>query len=372
MRAVVGILLALAATADADDAPPWEPSAFPTVDSEPVRSGVELHGVLAGWWTPWSEASPTAATDRLRVRFAVLRVDARATPTLTAIARVGFMLPTTPLLDFAATYLPHPAIGVTFGQFRLPIGAAATTLAPNIVMLDRPSYVYALSGFTFRDVGAMLHTGPGGVLDGHLHARLALTGGGGRVGSGGPARGPSSGLYLVAGRVLGEWGGHGDPRLIVGGSLVRSRDPAVTDPSLAISMLGRALVPIGYLRTTTLAGADTTVAAGPWWLQAEMLYLSSQAVAAPDHRRALGASVELAWELPVTLCDYRFQLATRGEHVDLDLDAPYASRQIGTLGVNVLTRRLRWSGFVTTTRFQDKTGGTHVAGEVTARAVAMF
>ena len=88
------------------------------------------------WWIPWSQEGPGAATDAFRLRFAVLRVDARPATKVTVLARLGLMLPDSPLLDLAATYQVNDAIGLTFGQFRLPLGAAATTLAPQLVMLD--------------------------------------------------------------------------------------------------------------------------------------------------------------------------------------------------------------------------------------------
>ena len=152
----------------------------------------------------------------------------------------------------------------------------------------------------------MVHSGPAGVLDGVLHYRLAVASGSGRLGSG-LARPPEATAYLVAGRVLADavrsLGGARD-RLVVGLSYARSRDPAIDtgaiaeDRALAVNTLGRTLVPFGENRITHLAGADLTLARGPLWLQAEVMYLRSRTTAGDAEASALGVSLEAAYTLP--------------------------------------------------------------------------
>lgn len=369
-------------------APP-DPAGFPAVPSasarEPSAPGVEVHGFAAGWWTPWSEASPTAAKDVFRLRFAVLRVDAQITRNLSVLGRLGLMVPDSPLLDFHVTWTPHAAFGVSVGQFRLPLGAAATTLAPQLVMLDRPTYVYAMTKATFRDVGVMFHSGPRGIADGLVHYWLAATGGGGRVGVGASrAPGPVD-EYLYAARVLVNPGRRflrgAQDRLAVGASWARSQDPAIntgaaaTDRSQAASVLGRTLTQLGVARVTNLVGGDLTFSHAGVWAQAEVLYLHSRAVSSGSVREALGASVELAYTLPVRPFDLaNIQLAARGERFDPDLSVSNDEQLIGSFGVNVIPAPTwRASVFGTITGFNAPMGGgSRTAGELTLRLAAGF
>lgn len=392
--AAIAALALATATAHADDtaaprpdAPtvlppaPVDIGAFPprSVGAPPTRQpGVEVHGFAATWWTPWSEAGPTAATDTFRLRFAVLRVDARPAPKLTVLARLGLMLPQSPLLDLQATYQLDDAIGLTFGQFRLPLGASATTLAPQLVMLDRPRYVYAMTKLAFRDVGVMLHSGPAGLFDGALHYRLAVTNGSGRLGSG-VERPPATTAYLVAGRVLVDAGrviGKRD-RLVLGLSYARSRDPAIdtgtpaTDRALAANTLGRILVPFGDKRVTHLAGADLTLSRGPWWFQAETMYLRSRATVGDAEASALGLSLETAYTLPIQL-PVDLQLAARAERFDPNRDVDTDAQTIGSVGLNASTARMRWSAFFSVTRFEEPMTGVRYARELALRAAATF
>lgn len=342
--------------------------------------GVELHGFAATWWMPWSEDGPGAAADAFRLRFAVLRVDARPAPKVTVLARLGLMLPDSPLLDLAATYQLDRRLGLTFGQFRLPLGAAATTLAPQLVMLDRPRYVYAMTKLAFRDIGVMAHSAPGGLLDGMLHYRLAVAGGSGRLGSG-IDRPPETTQYLVAGRVMFDAGhllGGARDRLVAGLSYARSRDPAIdtgvlaNDRTLAANTLGRTLVPIGERRVTHLAGGDATLSRGPLWAQVEAMYLRSRATVGEAEASALGISVETGYTLPVRL-PVELQVAARGERFDPNRDNDGDTQHIGSLGVNATTARMRWSAFFNVTRFeQAMTGELRYASELAFRAATTF
>lgn len=369
-------------------APP-DPASFPSVappaPAAPPAPGVEVHGFAAGWWTPWSEPSPTQARDAFRLRFAVLRVDAQVTRNLSVLARLGLMVPDSPLLDFHATWTPHDAVGVSVGQFRLPLGAAATTLAPQLVMLDRPGYVYSMTKVAFRDVGVMVHSSPRGIADGLLHYWVAATNGAGRVGVG-TARAPGPVEdYLYVARVLFDAGrlllrGPQD-RLALGATWAHSHDPAIntgvvaTDRNLAANTLGRTLAPIGSERDTQLLGADLTFAHAGVWAQAEVLYLHASAVGSGAAREALGASVELAYTLPVRPFDLaNVQLAARGERFDPDLAATGDELLVGSVGFNVMPAPAwRVSLFGTLTRFHAAmTGEGRSAGELTARLAAAF
>ena len=372
--AVLAILFAATPVA-ADEARPADIAALPAATTPPERPpGFEIHGLVVPWWTPWSQESPLAATDAWRLRFAVLRVDARPTKGLSVIVRLGFMLPGSPLLVAAATYYPTPWIGVTFGQFRLPLGAAATTLAPQLVMLDRPTYVYAMTKLAFRDVGVMVHGPPEG--NAGVHYRVAFASGGGR--GAGESRAPSEHAYLVAARLMFERSDRGR-RVLVGASGAASHDPAIatgsmaSDAAAAAGVLGRTLAPIGLPRTTLLAGADASLSLGAWWLQAEVMYLRSRATDDSVTKQALGASLELAWTTPLCIGNHTVQLAVRDEWFDPDRDAGSNERDILGVGVNVARGRLRWSAFGNLAWIESPaTGDYDTAAEITFRAVAAF
>jgi len=366
---------------------PVDVASFPPPAAKPDERppGVELHGYVAAWMTPWSEESPTQAKDAFRLRFSVLRVDARPMKNVSVIARLGLMLPGSPLLDFAATWAPHDAFAVTAGQFRLPIGAAATTLAPQIVMLDRPSYVYAMTKLAFRETGVMIHSGPRGIGNGVFHYRLVVAGGGGRLGSGlGHAPGAVD-EYLYAARALVDTGRllFGSPRgrFVLGGTYVRSHDPALDsgdaarDRELAANLLGRTVAPIAKERDTELAGGDVTFSLSGAWAQAEMLYLHSRPTDGTAAREALGASLEVAYTLPFRPYDLaNVQFAARGEHFDPNLQAANDDRRVASFGVNVLpSRNVRVSAFGSMTLFKDPaTGNARHGGEMDLRFATMF
>lgn len=355
----------------------------------PTEPGLELHGYVTGWFTPWSQPSPVRARDTFRLRFAVLRVDARPAKNVHVIARLGLMLPTSPLLDFALTYTPHAAFGVTLGQFRLPIGAAATTLAPQLVLLDRPSYVYALTPLAFRDVGVMVHSGPHGLANGLFHYRLAMTSGAGRAGVGTSRPPDDLAKTLVAARVMVDLGrlvsAAGSDRLVLGGSYVRSNDPAIAtgdaarDAQLAVNVLGRSLAPIGLARITQLSGADLTFNYGPVYVQAELLYLRSVAHDHSVSREGMGSNLDLAYTLPMRPWNaLGLQLAGRLEQFNPRFDEakdslPNDEVQVVMLGINVLGGAVRTSIFGSLVFFEDQaTRNKERAAEITLRAASVF
>jgi hypothetical protein len=370
--------------------PPPDIAAFPArlpVRPERDELGVEVHGFVVGWITPWSEASPTSTHDTYRLRFGVLRIDARPAQNVSVLARLGLMLPTSPLLDFALTYTPHPAFGVTVGQFRLPIGAAATTLAPQLVLLDRPTYVYAMTKLAFRDVGVMLHSSPRGIAGGVFHYRLVAASGGGRVGVGASRVLDDLTKSLLAARAIVDFApfisAERADRLALGVSYTRSNDPAIAtgdparDRELAVNVLGRSLTPTNLERVTQLAGADLTFVYGPLYSQAELLYLHSKASHASVQRAGFGTNLDLGYTLP--LHPWRaldLQLALRGEHFNPRLgrdDLPDSAVQLLTLGLNAIAGNVRASVFGTLTFFEDQTTHTHRrAGEITLRTAASF
>lgn len=349
--------------------------------------GVEVHGLVVGWFTPWSQESPTSARDTYRLRFGVLRVDARPARHVSVLARLGLMLPSSPLLDFALTYTPHDAFGVTVGQFRLPIGAAATTLAPQLVLLDRPTYVYAMTKLAFRDVGVMLHSSARGIADGVFHYRLVAASGGGRAGVGASRALDDLSKSLLSARVMVDLGrflsdSRAD-RLVLGTTYARSSDPAISsgdatrDRELAANVLGRTLVPINFERVTRLAGADLTFVYGPFYSQAELLYLHSKAEQAGAKREGFGTNLDLGYTLPLhpwQVLD--LQLALRGEHFKPRLGrsaTPDSTVQLLSLGMNVIAGSVRASIFGTLTFFETQDTREHkTAGEITLRTAASF
>ncbi len=346
--------------------------------------GVELHGFVALWSTPTTGDAPSAQTEAFRLRFAVLRIDARPFRNVSVQTRLSLTAPTSPLLDATVSYVPHAAIGVTAGQFRLPIGAAATTLAPQLVMLDRPSYVYAMTKVTFRDVGVMLHSGPRGVADGLLHYRAVVASGGGRAGVG-TMRAPDSAdeaLYALRvvfdpGRLLFE---PATSRLALGATYVRSHDPAIAtgdaarDRSLAGNTLGRTLAPIASERVTQLVGGDLTFVHRGVHAQAELLYMHSESVDGSVRREALGASVELAYTLPWHPREsVDLPLATRAERFDPRLGQADDQQHLLQLGLNTIAGPVRGSVFGTLALYDDAaTGEPRSALELSFRAASSF
>ena len=370
--------------------PPPDIGAFPArLPTGPERDelGVEVHGFIVGWMTPWSEASPTSAHDTYRLRFSVLRVDARPAKNVSVLARLGLMLPSSPLLDFALTYTPTDAFGVTVGQFRLPIGAAATTLAPQLVMLDRPTYVYAMTKLAFRDVGVMVHSSPRGIAGGLFHYRLAAASGGGRAGVGASRMLDDLTQSLLAARAIVDFGplisAERADRLALGMSYTHSRDPAIAtgdaahDRDLAANVLGRTLVPISFERVTQLAGVDLTFVYGPLYSQAELLYMHAKAVHASARRAGFGTNLDLGYTLPLhpwQVVD--LQLALRGEHFNPRLgrdDLPDSAVQLLSFGLNAIAGNVRASIFGTLTFFEEQTTRERRrAGEITLRTAASF
>lgn len=159
------------------------------------------------------------------------------------------------------------------------------------------------------------------------------------VGSG-IERPPGATQYLIADRVIVNIGRWLPGRVLAGLSYARSRDPALdsgmpaTDRALAVNTLGRTLVPFGDKRVTHLAGADLTLARGPIWA-----------------RNAVPA---------VTRDSGSIRTSMRRQN-------------IGSLGFNAATARVRWSAFVSAIRFEDATTReSQHAGELAFRAVALF
>lgn len=372
-------------------APP-DIAAFPARlpnDAPALEPGVELHGFVAAWVTPWAETSAQNPPDTYRLRFGVLRVDARPARHVSVLARVGLMLPNSPLLDFALSYTPSDYVGVTVGQFRLPIGAAATTLGPKLVMLDRPSYVYAMTKQTFREVGVMIHSSERGIGHGVLHYRLMAAGGAGRLGA--PASRPAADLSdsLIAARAIVDFapllGWPLRERLALGASYARSSDPAIAtgdaarDRELAGSALGRTLAPIQHERVTQLAGADATLQLGPVYAQAELLLLHSRARAASVRRAGFGTSLDLAYTLPLRPWSlFDLQLASRAEHFNPRLGRagePGSNDEVQllSLGLNALAGPIRASIFASFSFFEDaQTQRRDRASSLTLRAAASF
>jgi len=360
-----------------------DPGMYPPLRSPAdPRPLMELHGFTALWVVPHTnDDAPQRSTETFRLRWAILRFDAHPTRNLHVVTRLGFM--TDPvLLDASVTWSELAPLNVTFGQFRMPVGAAATTLAPQLVMLDRPGYVYSMTKATFRDVGVMLHSGNGGLANGLLHYRLAVASGNGRVTIAEPLRAETAQDLMWTGRVIVDAGPRIAPgtRLALGGTMAFTRDPALDITDLpaarrtAANLLGRTWVPLGQERDTLLSGADVTFSQGPVWVQAEWMRLNSAPTSGADPRRSMGTSLELAYKLPWTVNDTAFQLAARGERTDPDLDTDDDDFTVAAFGVNVLpSSPIRVSAFGQATFYADPvTGDASVGSEVQLRGTLAF
>ena len=363
------------ASTDPGGMPPLRPASQP-------RPLIELHGFAALWLTPvTNDTAPQRATETFRLRWAILRVDAHPIPQLHVITRLGLMLEV-PLLDLSATWTELPYLNVTFGQFRMPLGASATTLGPQLVMLDRPGYVYAMTKASFRDLGVMVGTGEGGLFDGVLHYRLAVAAGNGRLLVGDPTQVEDARDLLWVGRAMLDAGPLIGPgvRLALGGTFAWTRDPALdtTDPaaarSAAANLLGRTWTPIDRERETLLAGADLTFSAAGFWAQAEWMFLESTPTSGEPSRRASAGSLELAYTLPWRLEGVAFQPAVRGELVDPDLDRDDDAYAIVSGGLNVMpVPFVRLSVFGQATVYREAASGEDaVGGELTLRATVAY
>jgi hypothetical protein len=364
---------------------PLDPGAFlppPPSGRGPTRPYFELHGFLSTWLTLVQDPVPAVeGRDSFRLRFAVLRVDARLSDQVRMLARLGFMAPGNPLLDFEATWEPLSEVALSIGQMRMPFGASATTLAPQLVFLDRPRYVQAMLKTTFRDVGLLVHSGARGVFDGVLHYRLAVMNGGGRLGISTPRGLNEPERFLYIGRVMVDVGrlvtGGPRDRLVLGGSYARSRDPGIdtgdlaADRVLADSILGRRLTPLGLERETQVGGVDLTFSASGFWAQAEWMYLDSSSVDGSAHTRSQGASLELAytpdWH-PYDTASLR--IAMRGEYFDPSLDRSGDESGTALAGLDFdATHGVRVGVFGGATIFRDGTRGREeAAAELTLRA----
>lgn len=358
--------------------PSTDPGMFPPARAaQQPRPLIELHGFTALWLSPVvDDEAPSHAVDTFRLRWAVLRFDAHPTAHLHVLTRVGLSVEV-PLLDASISYTQLPYLNVTAGQFRLPLGAAATTLSPQIVMLDRPSYVYAMTKSTFRDLGVMIGSGDAGVLDGALHYRLGVASGNGRALASVQAPAESAEDLLWYGRVLLDarpWLS-APTRLAWGATVAFTHDPALdtTDAAAArreaTNLLGRTWTPIAYARDTMLAGTDITLSAGAVWTQAEWMWLASNPIGDAPTRKATAGSLEVAYTLPWRAGPVAFQLAARGEHADPDLDADDDAYTIATGGLNILpSPSVRVSAFGQGTLYRDAdTGGDRSGAELHLR-----
>ncbi len=360
-----------------------DPAMYPALRpaSQP-RPFLEVHGFTALWFAPsTNREAPQRTAETFRLRWAVLRFDAHPTRHLHVVTRLGLML-ANPLLDASVSWTALPALNVTFGQFRMPLGASGTTLAPQLVMQDRPTYVYAMTKASFRDVGVMLGSGEGGLANGLLHYRLAVASGNGRVAVGEPMRAEHARDLLWIGRVIVDAGPRiaAGTRLALGGTVAYTRDPALdvtnvaSARSTAANLLGRTWTPLGEERDTLLVGADLTFSNPAFWAQAEWMRLSSAPVDGGPARVSSGTSVELGYRLPWMVGGAAFQLAARTELVDPNADEEDDGYTIVSGGLNVLpTPFMRVSAFGQGTFYKDAaTGAATTGSEVNLRATLAF
>jgi len=365
--------------------PSTDPGMFPPIAAAAQpRPIVEVHGFVGTWLTVATDAdAPQHATDTFRMRWAVVRLDAHPAPHVHVLTRLGFMSDPA-LLDLSVSFTKLPALNLTVGQFRQPFGAAATTLAPQLVMVDRPTYVYAMTKASFRDLGLMLGTGDEGLFGGVLHYRVSATAGTGRLLVAAPTLAADVRAPLYTARLFADFGrlalGPRD-RLAVGATLAYTRDPAIdgADPAaaraIAANALGRTWTTTTHERDTLLVGADATLSVAGFWAQAEWMYLASRATDDRSvRRRATGASLELAYTLPLALGDTKLQLATRGELADPDLDAPGDGYAIVAGGLNVLPEPFIRASFFAQATIYDRpmSAGRAVGGEATFRLAVAY
>ncbi len=372
--ALLGVGPDTPASTDPGMFPPLRPPARP-------RPYIEIHGYAALWVNlATDEAAPQHATETFRLRWAVLRFDAHPHPDLHVLARLGFMVDN-PLLDFSVSWTGLPFLNVTLGQFRMPFGAAATTLAPQLRMMDRPSFVYAMTKASFRDIGVMLHSGEEGIAGGVIHYRLVAAAGTGRLLVGDPTVLRDARDLLWMARVILDAGPLIAPRtrLALGGTFAFTRDPAITDTdpgaraAAAANVLGRTWTPIDRERDTLLGGVDLTFSHAGFLAQAEGLVLDSRATDGSASRRAGGLSLELSYELPFEIEGVTFRPAIRGELVDPDFDVERDAFAIFAGGLDVFPMSfLRVSVFGQATLFAAPLGGDVVSGEANLRATATF
>jgi hypothetical protein len=355
--------------------PPLRPASRP-------RPAFEVHGLVHLWWTPIADEGAPRHDTPFRLRHGILRLDAHPTQDVHLIARLS-AVHDVPLIDAAVSWTGAPHVDVTLGQFRLPLGAAATTPGGQFVMLDRPGFVDAMTkGGSFRDVGVMIGSDEEGLFGRLLHFRLALAAGNGRLFDGDPLDVHDARDLLWVARAIVDVGPRlaEGTRLALGGQLAWTRDPALDTRDLAAararasSLLGRSWTPLDRERETMLAGADLTLSTAGVWAQAEWLLLESRPTDGSASRRATGASLELAYTLPWRLDDTSFQLASRGEYVDPDLDRASDERWITSGGLNVQPAQgVRFSIFGTLAVDHDPSNGaSRTAGELSLRALFSF
>jgi hypothetical protein len=381
---------ASASEANAPQAPPLlgiGPEMPPSVDPAmmpPLRPAsrprplFELHGFAAIWLTlATDQSAPQHATETFRIRWAMLRLDAHPHPDLHVLMRLSFVVEI-PLYDLSISWTALPAFNLTFGQFRVPFGASATTLGTQLNMLDRPTYVSAMTKATYRDVGLMIGSGDAGLFEGVLHYRLAVTSGEGRFLVGDPTQIRDVRDLLWSARVLLDAGPLIAPatRLALGASGSWTRDAALTGvdaSSRAANLLGRTWTPYAQERETFLVGADLTFTHAGFFAQAEWMWLDSRGVGGTAMRSATGASLELAYTLPFDLEGVTFQPVLRGEFADPDL--AHASDQYGIVAGGLNVRPFAFfqaSVFGQATFYRDAAGDEAVGGELTVRGTSGF
>lgn len=343
---------------------------------------IEIHGFLSVWATPWIEPIPGIETrDLVRLRSAIVRVDARLAPEVRVMVRLGFTGVVNPLFDFVGTWEPTSELALSVGQLRIPFGASATTPANQLVFPERPRHVQAMLKSNYRDVGVLVHSGARGLFDGLLHYRAGLFDGGGRLGVGQVRAASEPERVLVVARVLLDLGrllfeGARD-RLVLASSYARSRDPAIDtgeplgDRVLADSILGRRLAPHAHERETQLLGLDLTLVVDGFWMQLEWMYLDSIALDGAAHVSAHGASLELAYTPPWHpwgQAAVRFSL--RGEYFDPSLAEPGRQTGVALAGIDLdATHGVRVGVFGGATIFRDAARDAEAAaGELSVRA----
>lgn len=326
------------------------------------------------WAHPYVEPTfPDKNQEVFRLRAGRVFLEAKPTDDITATVQMALEIKAI-LHDYKLTWSKFDYANVTVGQFKLPLGASVLQPLPELVMLERPDFIIKMTKAGFRDLGVMLHTGKGTMVE----YSLGAFNGTGRVNFGQPLNDVSALDALLTGRVAMNFAplfaGKQD-RLTLGFTGARSSDRAVPgqdDPKYDKSQLGNFLGTSVALtkkdRTTYLGGADLNFSMYGVWVLAEVMVLDSIANDGSEEKKSRGAYLEAAYTIP----GINTQLAGRVENFDPNLDAEKNEAMTYTAGLNQkINKHLSVGAFGTRAEYvEPKTATTPAAAKVGHRVEA--
>lgn len=349
-----------------------EPTEAAPVTKSVVEKAVES-ARLSGFAIPWlryGEAPAEGRDPRLafRLRYARLAIKSDLAKDVSTTIAIALDDSKNPFFNLELTWKPHDAANVTVGQFRMPFGELVTNGVTNLVMIDRPDYMGALTKKRYRDIGVMLHTGKQGLYNGLVNYWFAVLNGNG-IGAVGSGKTSDEGSYrdlLYVGRVMlnpgkAFVGKAFDVR--IGASVARTLSPALLDTDLAVrkdkakEFLGTTYTPYDKRRETQLLGAEFLVKARGLFAQGEWWQLKSE----PLHGATADTKKELrGWhaDLGYTIAPIKTQLVFRRESFDKNPDASKDETTSSSIGFNYLVSDSVWlSLFGTSVDDHDGTDG---------------